>query len=328
MAVTKVQSGRIVAFDAIRAVSILWIVGVWHLFDYFPGYAGLKGDVAYRITVGLLGSFVLISGFLMGRRPVPVGQFYRARFARIYPPFLLACLAFGLIGLGTWPTMLKGAALVGMFAGPAPYTLWFINMIVLFYAATPALMQIRSSAVGYGLLCGAIAVLLALGPDWLVGMSPRLAMYFPCYALGLWLAREGRPVAQLCLIGGLMVMAAGLAMMANLPAPTVENSTLSAIWACGVALALFGGAQMAEKGLSGWRWPEPIAYASYFLYLFHRVVYALALKPVAHASDGIRLMALLIVALPVALALAWRGQKFYDATWNFVQGRNAQRPIR
>lgn len=89
---TRRQTGRIVAFDAIRAISILWIVAVWHMFDYFPAYTALKGGVTYRITVGLLGSFVLISGFLMGRKPIAAADFYRARFARIYPPFFWPAL--------------------------------------------------------------------------------------------------------------------------------------------------------------------------------------------------------------------------------------------
>jgi len=319
--VTDRLPSRIVSFDFARSISILWVVAVWHVTDYFPAYAYLKSAFAYRVTVAALGVFVLISGFLMGRKAVPAREFYTARMVRIYPPFVLACLAFGVMKLAGWGTVVKAAALIGMVNGPAIYTLWFINMIVLFYAVTPVLMRARGSLIGFSLLCGGLAAALALAALSWSGVSPRLAMYFPCYALGLWLARADRPAPKACLIAGVLVMLPGGALTALLPARLVESSVLSAPWALGGSLAVFGAVQLAERFMAGLRWPRMIAHASYFLYLFHRVAYALMLKLVAHAGDGARLAALLGVALPLAVGLAWWGQTGYDAAWKSLDRR-------
>ena len=50
-----------------RAVSMLYIVGFWHLLDYTKVAGWHYNPVTYRLTVGALSLFVLISGFLTGR---------------------------------------------------------------------------------------------------------------------------------------------------------------------------------------------------------------------------------------------------------------------
>src|SRR5580704_1333411 len=59
---------RKVPIDVMRAVSMLYIVGFWHLLDYTKVVGWHYNPITYRLTVGALALFVLISGFLTGRK--------------------------------------------------------------------------------------------------------------------------------------------------------------------------------------------------------------------------------------------------------------------
>jgi peptidoglycan/LPS O-acetylase OafA/YrhL len=102
--------------DFVRGIAILAIFQAHFIWYYFPGYAGIAnpGDVhaAKRMlllnilprTIGWAGVtlFILVSGFLLHLGYLKTGSkfslrvFYTRRFWRVYPPYLLALLAFSL----------------------------------------------------------------------------------------------------------------------------------------------------------------------------------------------------------------------------------------
>ncbi len=310
---------RNAAIDLVRAFSILWIVGLWHLFDYLPDLPGAKNDVTYRATVALLGLFVLVSGYLMGLKdvplkPRPLRDFYLGRFGRIYPPFVLACLLFALFKLADVASLVKAALLVAMLWGPAPFTLWFIAMIALFYAVTPLLMAARRNGWTFGLVIAALTVLAALAHLQWPTVSPRLAMYLPSYCVGLWLAAHAVSWRQV-LIFGLVAALPALAVSMQADTRMIESSLFSIPWALAMSAALFGAAMAGEGSLPRWGWILFVAQASYFLYLFHRPVYALVLKVYDPAGWEGRAALIVLLALPVAIVAAWIGQRIYDRIW-------------
>ena len=79
---------RKVPIDAMRAASMLYIDGFWHLLDYTKVAGWHYNPLTYRLTVGALSLFVLISGFLTGRNDGDLARgeiwkFYERRFWRI-----------------------------------------------------------------------------------------------------------------------------------------------------------------------------------------------------------------------------------------------------
>jgi hypothetical protein len=62
------------AIDLLRGGCILYIVAFWHLLGYIDGIDGYKNDLAYRLTIVVLGLFTLISGVLAGRMPLQWGR--------------------------------------------------------------------------------------------------------------------------------------------------------------------------------------------------------------------------------------------------------------
>lgn len=311
---------RSVALDLVRALSILWVVGLWHVTDYVPEWPDLKNDVTYRVTVALLGLFVLVSGYLMGLKDVAgnrsaIGRFYTGRFGRIYPPFLAACLLFAIMRLAPVDQLARAATLIAMLAGPPPVTLWFITMIVLFYAVTPALLAARRISGLFLPLAVVVTALLAAGHYVLPSVSPKLAMYFPAYCAGLWLA--GRP-QHWGRVAGVATLAAPVGLLISLTVPTraVESAVESMPWALSSSVALIGAAMAADRWLPRWQGILLVAQASYFLYLFHRPVYAVVLKLIQPDDPVERAACLIGLALPLAVVLGWIGQRAYDRLWD------------
>lgn len=310
---------RNAAIDLVRAFSILWIVGIWHVFDYLPELTDGKNGITYHVTVALLGLFVLVSGYLMGLKDVPLKAgslrgFYIGRFGRIYPPFVLACLVFMVLKLGDVAALTKAALLVAMLWGPAPFTLWFITMIVLFYAVTPLLMAARRNGLTFAVVVAGLTVLSAAAHLQWDSVSPRLAMYLPSYCLGLWLGANEVSWRKLVIFGLMAAIpAAGISSLAE--TRMIESSVWSTPWALALSAALFGAAMAGEARLPRWGWILFVAQASYFLYLFHRPVYAFFLKIHDPAGWQGRAALIVLLALPVAVVVAWIGQRLYDRIW-------------
>jgi surface polysaccharide O-acyltransferase-like enzyme len=108
--------------------------------------------------------FVLISGFLTGRRDGglargEIWRFYKTRFWRIYLPFVIASGLFLAAGVSDARALFKSVTLVAMLLAPPPFTLWFINMIILFYLIAPLLIGLRGNEAAYIALCTVIVEL-------------------------------------------------------------------------------------------------------------------------------------------------------------------------
>jgi peptidoglycan/LPS O-acetylase OafA/YrhL len=320
-------SRRHAAIDFIRAFSILWIVGIWHVFDYLPELYGGKNAATYRVTVALLGLFVLVSGYLMGLKevylkPRPLKNFYIGRFGRIYPPFVLACLVFMVLKLGDSTALTKAALLVAMLWGPPPFTLWFIAMIALFYAATPFLIAARRDLKTFGLIVFSLTTFAALAHLQWPTFDSRLAIYLPSYCMGLWLAKS--PIRWIQLFGLGLAMAIPSFMLSLLSEPrALESSLWSMPWALALSVMCFGGAMAWEPRLPRWRSILFVSQASYFLYLFHRPVYAAFLKPYDPPDLPSRAALLVLLALPVAIVGAWIAQRCYDEIWAGIKSPKA-----
>ncbi|MEK8025099.1 acyltransferase family protein [Pseudaquabacterium rugosum] len=253
---------RLPWIDGLRAVCALYIVGFWHLMDYVPGWPGYHNAVTQRLTVGVLGLFVLLSGFLLGQGAVAPGwaglrRFWVRRLWRIHPLYLLALLAFWAIGLIGLKGVAKAALGLSMLWGPPPPTLWFVTALLVYYAVAPWLMRALDLGRVAGLAAVALAGVVLAGLVFGGGHGDRrLLLYFPAFAAGLALARGGlsRPAG---LVGAAAVGAAvGAVGGASRGSATVTRVAVAA--ACAAALGLsLADAALPETSL----WSLPLATA-------------------------------------------------------------------
>jgi peptidoglycan/LPS O-acetylase OafA/YrhL len=325
------------AIDLLRALSILWIVGYWHLLGYAPAVDGYKNGLTHRLTVVVLGLFVLIAGHLIGRSGIRNGAdilaFYRRRLIRIYPPYVLALLLFALCGLLKAGQFLPAALLVSSFGDNPPHTLWYIAMLVVFYLLAPFLLLLRERlgrGIGAGIAAAAVLIGLSTVLWQLVPqVDPRLFLYFPPFVVGLLVSSQLEP-ERLSPWGLLLVLALGVAgALESLVhvGSQLDNDMIGSVLATLVPLALLVLVQRWLPRLRLWAPLMAVSTASYFMYLFHRPIFhwlsplGKALLPAGPVPEVAWLMGF---CLPVIVVVAWLGQRAYDTLVTSIQARRSR----
>ncbi len=101
------------------------------------------GPLDKALTYISLGTMVYVSGFLLAHRYgaldslSAVRRFVARRFLRIYPLYLLALLLFAFCSLLPYRSSPRDALLLNMFWGTPVATLWFVELICLYYLWLP-----------------------------------------------------------------------------------------------------------------------------------------------------------------------------------------------
>jgi len=304
--------------ELLRAGCALWIVGFWHLMNYTHGFPGADNAVTLRLTVIVLGSFAFVSGFLLARAPMrlrapELGRFYVKRLLRIYPLYLLALLAFWALGMADRSTALKAALGISMVYGPAPLTLWFITMILEFYLVAPLLIALRGRPVLFLLAAlGLFGVAAACGSA--ANGDIRLAQYFPAFALGVYWANHGeRASMRTALWACAATVAAWAWSLAAGSAPQYSLAGIPLVTCGGLATFLLAGRLALSPDGAIARAATLVSYASFAMYLSHRIVYQGLHALCDPASPVLGLAWLLLVGLPVVVLVSLLAQRVCDA---------------
>ena len=314
---------RKVPIDVMRAVSMLYIVGFWHLLDYTKVVGWHYNPVTYRLTVGALALFVLISGFLTGRKDGGLARgelwrFYETRFWRIYLPFVVASGLFLAAGVSDTLALVKGVTLVAMLFAPPPFTLWFVNMIVLFYLIAPLLIALRKNEMAYIALCAVIVGAMTLYQAETGRIDMRLIIYFPCFAAGIFLAARSLPSSTPGLIGFLLIAALALLPTLARPSGSLEADPWAAPWALFGSIAVFVLVMRAGRNLKSPAILMQLSEASFFMYLLHRPIYHWMQIVWFPRTEKDQIFYLLFVCLPIIGIVAWLCQRAYAG---FLQRR-------
>ena len=307
---------RNTAIDLIRGASVLYIVGYWHLFNYTGAFPGYYNPLTLRLTVIILAVFVLVSGYLIGAKAIDPGRnnivnFYKTRLLRIYPPFLLAILLFYFLNIADIPTLAKSAALLSMFVGPAPPTLWFVTMILLFYIVAPLLIHLSGNVTRYVLVCALLVTGMLVGATLLNTVDARLVIYCPAFVAGVLLARHKVWLYGMNMGVMALLFVASVGISAGNIAP-VEHSFLSIPLALVGSLLVLAVAAKSEERVGRYGSITFLSYASFFMYLFHRPVYAVLRRMYFPTSGALQIVYLVAVCLPCIVAVSAMAQRAYD----------------
>lgn len=127
---------RIACFDVFRALSILWIIVLWHT------GIGYIIPFAYQITVITLAAFTFMSGFFMKNKKVQnindYKIFLKSRFIRLWPLFFVTSIIMFFYGwYDSLAHMIISLLGCSSFYHVPTKTLWYISMIIFFYYITP-----------------------------------------------------------------------------------------------------------------------------------------------------------------------------------------------
>ncbi|MBQ4536035.1 MAG: acyltransferase [Lachnospiraceae bacterium] len=305
------EKKRIAYLDNVRAICMLYIVGFWHMQEYTE--YGLYTPVTQAITRGVLATFVFISAYLAGKKKIDnlddVKRFCKKRLLRIYPLFFLACTTLYLIHL-VWgknyilDTAQYIRALLGIsfIITPAPSTVWFINMLIIF----DIIAVLVNSIKGFRwktLTCTAVVGTVFLLKYLFDGIDDRILIYCPVYCVALLVSAVGNLPERTnyyILFGGLLAFV----MLCPFAERNIFSNILVTMICVGVLLEI--GKLCVIKGLStllAW-----LSYGSMCAYLFHRQI----LFVVYGCIGPFPIWFALIVMLPVVIILSWCIQKGYD----------------
>ncbi len=316
---------RSLGVDFLRAACILYLVGYWHLIPYttaLPGYSNWFTEGLKYVT---LATFVLCSGFLLsGHRvelsPQGLWSFYRRRLLRIYPLYLLAAILFDLAGIANLTQVIDGALLVSMFSPPALPTLWFVTMIMVFYLVAPLLILLGDRPSLVILVGGALLALLIAQHLLVKPIDLRIAMYLPVFALGI-LYRQQAVLRTLLTryrwpLLALAILLLPLSRIGNEWSVSGAMLIVPLLLASAAALLVF--ADRIADLLHG---PTIafLAYSSFGLYLFHRLVFKAAIAVYFPAQGWDQVLYLLGIGVPVGILIGYVVQRGYDglaARWS------------
>lgn len=309
---------RNIGIDLLRAAGILYIVGFWHMLEYAETNLNFNNYITSRITLIILGTFVFISGYFIGRIEVRLRKeslmaFYQKRLLRIYPLYLLAIILFTLLNLSNIATSLKAVFAISMLVKPAPPTLWFIAMLMLFYIASPIIIiACRKISIYRLVLYSTFLILSLVLYDYFTELlDARFLMYLPCFVLGVFAAsNNSNTIIHKTHI--LFILPAILISFIK-----INNNSLDAALKTPMVLfcsyLLFGILRKIEVSPSrAYKIITLISYSSYCMYLFHRPVYMFLKTLYFPETYLLQIIYLAIFCLPCVIITSFVIQKMYD----------------
>lgn len=187
---------RNIELDMARALCALYIVCFLHLQGYSPLHRWFSLEVmSYieQITSIALGCFTFISGLFLGKKGISskadILYFYKRRLSRFYLMFFVAITSIYILskfGGFFWFPSFK-YYIVSLFGLSCftfnPPTFWFIEMLIMFYLATPIILYIKKKSSRFALVVSIYAFFLIC--HYFHHMDFRVLVYYPVYIIGM-----------------------------------------------------------------------------------------------------------------------------------------------
>lgn len=315
---------RNLTVDLLRTAALLYVVGFWHLFEYADALNTHKNAVTSLFTHVCLGLFVFISGFVLAQRYEfhsrdRIWAFYRRRWLRIYPMYWIALTGFWLLQQIDGFTYLRATFLTTAFPFLPLTTLWFIPVIMAYYALTPIYLYRYQNqtqvAIAFTLILYAALLFVFFTTN---AVDLRLVIYLPAFAYGIVLGRQAyfrqallsKWAVWSCLVGflGTTILYANLefGLIHILVTDLAIGCAIPVLWRIADAIA----AQLKHPQLL--HWIQTISYASFAAYLIHRLTFHLGQIIYEPTTMLASLLYWMGIMLPITFVAAYGFQRFYD----------------
>lgn len=329
------RSKKLVFIYYLRVFCILYVVGYWHIFDYTNTFPGYYNFFTKSVTEIVLGLFVISAGFLAGKssnKSTTKFDFYVKRLVRIYPLYFIATFLFYVFKIDSGLTLFKSLAFVSMFDTPAPLTLWFINMIMIFYLVTPFLNSLANNlSLKKYLFCIIFVIALLVAFYFFAHtLDGRLLMYLPCFAVGLYYAVNSVQTTfiktkNLGIILIIVFLIYSIFIVKNTTMDisdvytTVQHPIISSLiktpFIVICSYLVFMLSYQARDTFIDIKVIEFISYSSYTMYLFHRPIFTI-LKFLYFPDNGtLQILYLMTFCLVVTTIVSWSMQRLYDGIY-------------
>ncbi|MBI4826336.1 MAG: acyltransferase family protein [Nitrospirae bacterium] len=309
---------RILSFDLLRASAVLYIIFVWHIHEY-------AGRILYsRVTETLMYAFlsivVFISGFVLTLKydhfstVREAAVFFKKRILRIYPLYVFALALFFFSSLITYNQLLSGVFLSNSLFNTELKTLWFVTMIIIYYVILAALLHTYSMkrtllvSVAF-FFC---SILLHLVFDLI---DIRFIYYFVPFIAGVISAKH-RSIYMFLKNRAVAFVSISLILLSNYIPDFLHRDWfghfyyIAAIFFSISPLIVLSDivAVKINKNII-----FKFSYASYCMYILHRIIYWMLLEIYVPGSNILTLAYLFFAGLPVIYFISASLQSGYDS---------------
>ncbi len=295
---------------------MLYIVGYWHLFNYTSAFPSYNNLFTSKLTLILLGLFVLLSGFLVGKSSTndsSVFGFYKKKLFRIYPLYALAVILFYLYDLNSSIVSIKSLIFVSMYLGPTPKTLWFITMVFSFYLITPLSMKWIENPIKFLAMNSFIFIIIFILLIILKTVDYRILLYFPSYCLGLYCSRYGLVTRAVNYKVGVLSLLIWVGIFLIETNSWTLNQLKNIPLVLSFSYLIFLVSHLNENKLKNFKIISKLSYSSYAMYLFHRPIYSSLIYLYFPSNNNEQVLYLMGPCLLIVFFLSWAIQKLYDS---------------
>jgi peptidoglycan/LPS O-acetylase OafA/YrhL len=192
-----------------------------------------------------------------------------------------------------------------MYSGPAPWTLWFITMLMLLYLATPLFLNFIEKPLYFFILIGAIMMATIILDILYKGVDTRLLLYLPCYGLGLYSSRYSfsdkfvnNKTAFITLMIGIistLINTESILFTQLKHIPLVISSSY----------LILSFSHSHEEQLPSFQIIEFLSYSSFSIYLFHRPIF-ITLKSLYFPESGmLQIVYLMSICMLSICIISW-----------------------
>lgn len=306
------KKDRIYYMDIARSFAVLWIVGYWHLREYLPQKVSFYGDAS--ITDIVLGLFMFLSGFFLARYRFAnfykdVFLFYKKRFVRIYILYAISAVTLYLIGFNPdFHTLLTTLTATATYIPPSPNTLWFVTMLLSFYAFTPF---VHCEGTAKSLLRMFLVFVLFVCLFVYEGIDFRFFWCFPLYCLGLHMGKK--PQFMNVLLKNKITAISTcvlICLFLFFYYYPVSYKIQYVILPFGIHLTLYLSRILANSHFN--IIVEKVAYSSMCAYLFHRQLYYLLWDHCHFSEINLPVLLYCLFSIIVCFIVSYAIQYWYD----------------
>ncbi len=310
-----IKTKRNIGFDVARAASILFIVGIYHVFNYIPGKYHTY-PLSKVLTYSSLCIFTFLSSFLLTSRHTfedkkSITDFYKKRLLRFYPLFLISSVILYLIHFNGLFCTVKGLLGISPFWKPHPSTMWYCGMLIPLYILTPfwANGNLKKQITKFAII---MSIIIGI-QMFFHSVEARTFGYFPVYFLGILIAKYWHD-GFLKSLSKYRIILLSLFLLTLILTIVTDHLALKLISSAIGMLALLSlylylGERIPKKKAGV---ISLLSYSSMCIYLFHREVYAVMVK-VFHTQNTFLMFAYLaLVGVPITILLSYYIQLYYD----------------
>lgn len=315
---------RIEWIDNARALCILYVICIAHLGEYT--ILDLHSPLEIELTKGVLSVLYFVSGWGFRNRcfdlKSDIINFIKTRLIRIYPLYLVGLVIlfvvskkYGYPYVVDMRQFMYSLLCMASIVPPPPSTLWYINVLFVFYIVTP-LIKRASNIKNCKSIFLIILTLLMIFRFTSIEFDIRILYYFPLYCIGLNFNKFEKILTE---FSYKKVAIVTIALIFLCKVNILISDTpyfhckwlceIVAIWGIGITSILFIISICAKLPRKISKILSIISYSSLCIFLFHRPFYA----TISYFWKGeLPLIVAYGMLLPSLILLSFMVQKGYD----------------